>query len=181
MSIQTELTRLTNAKAAIQTAIEGKGVTVPSGTLLDGMAALIESIEAGGSGGGGGMDTIFEHEWDFGSFTPASDITSDYSIEFSKSMPYMTGALYDFFLWADSASIKVANDSWIWAIIINNGTTKIAYGQSLSNSGSVKNQTSLSAIGNINNDTYAKIVCNSSKKLPSGQKYNWLAISNKVV
>ena len=51
MSIQTELTRLTNAKAAIQSAIEGKGVTVPSGTLLDGMAALIESIEAGGSGG----------------------------------------------------------------------------------------------------------------------------------
>lgn len=48
MSIQTELTRLTNAKAAIKTAIEGKGVTVPSGTLLDGMAALIESIEAGG-------------------------------------------------------------------------------------------------------------------------------------
>ena len=48
MSIQTELTRLTNAKAAIQTAIEGKGVTVPSGTLLDGMAALIDSIETGG-------------------------------------------------------------------------------------------------------------------------------------
>ena len=48
MSIQTELTRLTNAKAAIKTAIEGKGVTVPSGTLLDGMASLIESIEAGG-------------------------------------------------------------------------------------------------------------------------------------
>ena len=51
MSIQTELTRITNAKAAIKTAIEGKGVTVPNGTLLDGMAALIESIEAGGGGG----------------------------------------------------------------------------------------------------------------------------------
>lgn len=50
MSIQTELTRITNAKAAIKTAIEGKGVTVPDGTLLDGMAALIESIEAGGGG-----------------------------------------------------------------------------------------------------------------------------------
>ena len=48
MSIQTELTRITNAKAAIKTAIEGKGVTVPDGTLLDGMAALIDSIEAGG-------------------------------------------------------------------------------------------------------------------------------------
>ena len=48
MSIQTELTRLTNAKAAIKAAIEGKGVTVPNGTLLDGMAALIDAIEAGG-------------------------------------------------------------------------------------------------------------------------------------
>ena len=48
MSIQTELTRITNAKAAIKTAVEGKGVTVPDGTLLDGMAALIESIAAGG-------------------------------------------------------------------------------------------------------------------------------------
>lgn len=48
MSIQTELTRITNAKAAIKTAIEGKGVTVPDGTLLDGMAALIAGIEAGG-------------------------------------------------------------------------------------------------------------------------------------
>ena len=48
MSIQTELARLTNAKAAIQSAIEGKGVTVPSGTRLDGMAPLIDSIETGG-------------------------------------------------------------------------------------------------------------------------------------
>ena len=67
MSIQTELTRLTNAKAAIQTAIEGKGVTVPSGTLLDGMAALIESIEAGG--GSGNFAT--------GTFTTTDDITSN--------------------------------------------------------------------------------------------------------
>ena len=50
MSIQSELARLTNAKAAIQTAIEGKGVTVPSGTLLDGMAPLIDIIETGGGG-----------------------------------------------------------------------------------------------------------------------------------
>ena len=47
MSIQTELTRITNAKAAVKAAIEGKGVTVPDGTLLDGMAPLIESIETG--------------------------------------------------------------------------------------------------------------------------------------
>ena len=51
MSVQTELTRITNAKAAIKTAIEGKGITVPAGTLLDGLATLIESIEAGGGDG----------------------------------------------------------------------------------------------------------------------------------
>ena len=65
MSIQTELTRLTNAKAAIKAAIEGKGVTVPEATLLDGMAALIESIEAGGG------------NFAIGTFTTTDDITSD--------------------------------------------------------------------------------------------------------
>ena len=49
MSVQTEITRIESAKTAIATAIEGKGVTVPDGTLLDGMAPLIESIEVGGS------------------------------------------------------------------------------------------------------------------------------------
>lgn len=48
MAISDEITRLTNAKAAIKTAIEGKGVTVPSSTLLDGYAALITSIPSGG-------------------------------------------------------------------------------------------------------------------------------------
>lgn len=52
MSVQTQIDRLASAKAAIKTAIEGKGVTVPDATLLDGMAALIESIEAGGSASG---------------------------------------------------------------------------------------------------------------------------------
>lgn len=49
MSISSEVTRITNAKAAIKAAIEGKGVTVPDGIKLDGMAALIEGIEAGGT------------------------------------------------------------------------------------------------------------------------------------
>ena len=71
MSIQTELTRITNAKAAIKTAIEGKGVTVPEATLLDGMASLIESIEAGGGGGGNIVA---------GTYTPASKQTNRVTI-----------------------------------------------------------------------------------------------------
>lgn len=53
MSVQAEIDRLESAKAAIIEAIKGKEVEVPDGTKLDGMAALIESIEVGGSGGGG--------------------------------------------------------------------------------------------------------------------------------
>lgn len=48
MSIQTQIERLSAAKTAIKTAIEGKGVTVPDATMLEGLAALIDSIEAGG-------------------------------------------------------------------------------------------------------------------------------------
>ena len=66
MSIATEVSRLKNAKSAIAAAIAGKGVTVPDGTMLDGMAALIESIEAGGGG------AIIEE----GTFTPEADKTS---------------------------------------------------------------------------------------------------------
>ena len=50
MSIQTDLTRIKNAKAAIKAYIEGNGLTVPDATLLDGMASMLESIEAGGGG-----------------------------------------------------------------------------------------------------------------------------------
>lgn len=48
MSVQNEITRLADAKAAIAAAIADKGVTVPDGTLLDGLAALIGDIETGG-------------------------------------------------------------------------------------------------------------------------------------
>ena len=61
-----EAVRLANAKAALATAIEGKGVTVPEGTKLDGMAALVEAISAGG-----GMNFVT------GTFTTTDDITSN--------------------------------------------------------------------------------------------------------
>ena len=70
MSVQSEIARLENAKAAIKAAIEGKGVTVPDATLLDGMAALIESIQAG-SGGFENIQTVT------GSFTPESLIETE--------------------------------------------------------------------------------------------------------
>lgn len=47
MSIASEISRLQGAKADIKTAIEGKGVTVPSATKLDGYADLVDAIPQG--------------------------------------------------------------------------------------------------------------------------------------
>ena len=82
MSIQTELTRIINAKAAIKTDVEGKGVTVPDGAKLDALAALIESIEAVG-----GYDVIA------GTFTPGED-TDKYRITNSGDLTTTTGNVF---------------------------------------------------------------------------------------
>lgn len=82
MSIQTELTRIKNAKAAIKAAIEGKGITVPDGTLLDGMASLIEGIEAGG----GDISSIFGRQTITGTFTLASDSRSYIMIDIGQTL-----------------------------------------------------------------------------------------------
>lgn len=50
MAISDEIARLRQAKADLKTAIENKGVTVPSSTKLDGYADLVDSIEQGGGG-----------------------------------------------------------------------------------------------------------------------------------
>lgn len=47
MSIATEITRLQTAKADLKTAIEAKGVTVPSATKLGGYADLVGQISTG--------------------------------------------------------------------------------------------------------------------------------------
>ena len=52
MSVQTQIDRISGAVADALAALSAKGVTVPAGTKVDGLAALIAAIEAGGSGGG---------------------------------------------------------------------------------------------------------------------------------
>ena len=49
MSIQSEITRIASAKSDIADAIEYKGVTVPGGSKIDDMAALIRQIRSGGA------------------------------------------------------------------------------------------------------------------------------------
>ena len=91
MGVQTEITRIESAKTAIATAIRGKGVTVPDGTLLDGIAPLIESIEAGG-----GADISPWVDMVTFSITPAEDLTGD--IDFTSFIPGRTSYPHIFIL-----------------------------------------------------------------------------------
>lgn len=50
MSVQTQIDRISGAVSAALAALTEKGVTVPDGTKVDGLAALIAAIEAGGGG-----------------------------------------------------------------------------------------------------------------------------------
>lgn len=59
MSIATEISRLQGAKADIKTAIEGKGVPVPSSALLDSYPDYIDAIQQGGGGAVEENDVIF--------------------------------------------------------------------------------------------------------------------------
>lgn len=51
MSVQTQIDRISDAVSAVKAALTEKGVTVPAGTKVDGIAPLIAAIEAGGGGG----------------------------------------------------------------------------------------------------------------------------------
>lgn len=181
MGIQTELTRIINAKAAIKAAVEGKGVTVPDGTLLDGMAALIESIEAGG-----GEETLFGTYFETGSIIPASDITTDYTIQFQKNFSNVVGNTnspqYIFALWCSIppgyTSVAIPNNSWAWVFAgRRKKSSSLPYGQYLSRSGSVLNATYFGEIGSNDYGSRFTLNCTTSKKLAAGYVYNWIALA----
>ena len=170
MSIQTELTRLTNAKAAIKTAIEGKGVTVPEGTKLDALAALIESIEAGGGA----------VKYSYGSFTPSETTTLNraYAIE------HNSGFVPDVFIVTKSNSTFIQY-SIRFAASLPYGLFKgeaINYSNYTSyvfgwGSSSYNKAYGIQTIGKETTSTVAYIRSNASdNKVVAGETYLWFAI-----
>ena len=105
MGIQTDLSRIINAKSAIKTAIEGKGVTVPDATLLDGMAALIDSIEAGsGVRIEQGSVTFAEEQSNYRFVTDSPDIFIAY-VEDDSNPQYISSN----YIWAMIQDTKLFN------------------------------------------------------------------------
>ena len=187
MSIQTELTRIINAKAAIKTAIEGKGVTVPEGTNLDGMAALVEAISAGGGG------TLGEFSVYTGSFTPTEDL-DEYTIELGYKGNGSAPVVELFVVMRDAIRTEggfSASSSLVYAIYMTN--IKSAYSGGNQTKGFCGYESS-GSIRTTDRSYYANLSWNSTSssdtprtmtitsgdgqifKLTAGCTYNWLVI-----
>lgn len=74
MSVQSQIDRISDAVQDAIAAITEKGVTVPDGTKVDGLAALISAIESGG----GNIDFTPFSNVVWGTITPATDTTLVY-------------------------------------------------------------------------------------------------------
>lgn len=173
MSVQSEITRLANAKTALATAIEGKGVTVPDGTKLDGMAVLVEAISAGGGGsGGGGIPSPFT-KITTGTFTLASlSYANAYPIThglgktpkifavYHDEGGYYSGGAIDYLFYIDNVN-TYSSDAPCGGFCINKTTT---------NTGSQKRSTFV-----ISEDTFT--FNNSTAYFGSAATYRWVAIA----
>ena len=164
MSIQTELTRITNAKAAIKTAIEGKGVTVPDGTMLDGMAALIEAIQAGGGG-------VFAG----GTYTP--ETTGFQQVNITHNL----GIIPDIFAFYRYTSKTSVPDSYCVDMILMTTAPFVSQAnldennyRRLISGGLSKSSTSDTAFGELHENTIELYV--SKTKLVAGTIYSWFAV-----
>lgn len=166
MSIASDVTRIESAKAAIKAAIEGKGVTVPDATLLDGMAALIESIEAGG---GGGFQVAL------GTFIPAE--TQSLNSIPPVSIEHNAGFTPDVFIFYQASSgtygiIAVsAKATILWGIEsnINYSCYVMAKGSSSMGEGNLKSYPPTGDVVYIRSNI-------SNHKVTAGQEYRWIAI-----
>ena len=193
MSIQTELTRIINAKAAIKTAIEGKGVTVPDGTLLDGMASLIESIAAGG---GTGYNFDGNPRWvSSGEFTVSETVTASTIEPILFNPGVMNGNQLDwnrgrFFLLFDATKVGTpstystpagANVNGVVAIINYAYTYSTKYPNSEYTAYLYAGGSYLAVEREYGHSTYNQIsFASTSRKFISGHRYCWVAWGMKA-
>ena len=160
MSVQTQIDRLASAKAAIKTAIEGKGVTVPDATLLDGMAALIESIEAGG--GASGFSAIAT-----GTVTPT---TNPSSLTVSHGLGQTPDVTVVF-----SANSAPPTNGMLTSVVLSNGRYFNLGSASSSSYSGWSSMFSSSAVGSSTVRITATVGSSKNSYFAKNYTYRWIA------
>ena len=120
--------------ASIVAAVEDKGVTVPDGTLLDGMAALIESIQTGGGSATSITGTItLNGAWENVNLLTYEELTN----VFGETLPTLFVAIYRTTSCASSHTngcLWVSNQENAVYLYRNSGTSGFANAVALSTS-----------------------------------------------
>lgn len=164
----------------IANAIRTKGGTSAQLAFPDGMADAIAAIESG-------TDTLFGRYWEYGTITPATDITSEYKIVFSKTFPtnINLNASYTIFVWRIAPNSYTAvppNYSWLWQVTgTKQARSVFAYGQYISGTGSVTNATYSGIVGNNSYSNYYTINCSEQRALIAGETYGWIAVGEQEI
>ena len=164
--------------ASIVAAVEGKGVTVPNGTLLDGMAALIESIKAGG----GGFENI---QTVTGSFTPESLIetqtqelpsTNAFTVEHNAGFVPRAAIAYTGTSGTSELTLYVAIVNGLYG---NYGYTISTYSvhQYYSNKKYINNSIITTDVNTWSDSVFTIAHSNVSIQLSSGTTVNWVVFS----
>ena len=175
MNVQTEITRIESAKTAIATAIEGKGVTVPEGTLLDGMASLIESIEAGGG-----------YEITTGNITP-SETTTSLSWEHGLSTTPSLVLIYLRKGWSLTTYMNVVRMSYQYIDSISHKQKTDVYAIATRNTAYASLESSVSADDvpfEINETTVTAGPCShlgGMREFVANKPYAWMCIAGDVI
>ena len=182
MSVQTQIDRISGAVSAALTALAEKGVTVPAGTKVDGLAALIAAIEAGGggSGGGSGGDSGVISAVATGTYTPASDISYGAEIE------HGLGVTPNFCIWMaenDFSDITGVSAVVVGAMVAKPMLYSASSGMTLHNQYFLRGYTSSGTANGTTSykdddfmtDTIVTILGNNTYKLKSGWTYRWVA------
>ena len=163
--------------ASIVAAIEGKGVTVPAGTLLDGMAALIESIEAGGGGSLQGFKFMAT-----GTITPVADISSKYTVNVAGAFTMEDTRYTVICLFPENIRSFVTKGTINFVISGNIKLNYVGGATSYFNSNGSALALSYGLIDrpSIGSDNYSfTINCSSSYKMIASNTYRWVMLTRE--
>lgn len=174
MSVRTQILRLQAARESIASAITEKGVSVPSGTKLDGFAALISAIESGG-GLPDGVSALASN-----TVTPAEDKTS------TQEITHNLGVKPNFLVWWDTADYSTAAGTSLayLGVVIEKQIKGSASSTTVNNhhfsvhgfnSNGAAGQTGSRAVNTSRmTATTAALVVNSTYPIKAGHTYRWV-------
>ena len=176
MSIQSEISRLTQAVSDAYAEVANKGGTVPASAVIGNLASAIASIQ-GGSGGGGLPDGITA--LDTGTYTPSSDQKSIVRID------HGLGVAPNFCIWMIEAdtSQNVLVSTGLFGASFQKNTVMSSYvynahfafrGYSSSSSGNVSGSSAVDADDTYFTSTKAPLMGSSAYPIKAGYTYRWV-------